>query len=172
MTSEADLKTIFPGLIDDDFEITSPDTDRYNCIAWAAHDDSSWWWPLPFAGPPLGGYYWPDGLPLVERLDIFVRAFRMLGYRECDDGELEDGFEKVAIYVDSDEEPTHAARQLPDGRWTSKLGKLNDIAHGSAEAVGGDEGGGYGAVAQFMRRRIIADRPPPGAMDLLGTSRS
>ena len=44
---------------------------------------------------------------------------------------------------------THAARQLPNGKWTSKLGKAEDVEHESPEDVAG---GVYGEVVQFMRR--------------------
>lgn len=46
---------------------------------------------------------------------------------------------------------THAARQLPSGQWTSKLGKSEDIQHESAEDV---SGGVYGEVVEFMKRPI------------------
>jgi len=46
---------------------------------------------------------------------------------------------------------THAARQLPDGKWTSKLGQLEDITHGTTDVI---EGGDYGEVVQFMKRPI------------------
>jgi hypothetical protein len=43
----------------------------------------------------------------------------------------------------------HAARQLPTGRWTSKLGKAVDIEHDTPEGVTGPV---YGAVVKFLRR--------------------
>ncbi len=66
-------------------------------------------------------------------------------------------FEKIAIYVDTDGVPTHAARQLPDGSWTSKLGDWEDIQHQTLEALetGNDKAHqelGYGKVAKIMRR--------------------
>ncbi len=77
-----------------------------------------------------------------------MEAFRFLGYEECDDGTLEAGFEKLALNG-SAMMYTHAARQLPDGKWTSKLGQLQDITHSKTEAI---EGGDYGEVVQYMRR--------------------
>jgi len=71
-----------------------------------------------------------------------------LGYEPCDDDRLEVGFERVALYGNSFCY-THAARQLPDGRWTSKLGKREDVEHDSPEDVAG---GIYGEVVQFMKR--------------------
>lgn len=103
-----------------------------------------WWWPRAIAP-----YFWPPELPRVETLDNFRAAFELKGYELCENGDLEDGYEKVAIYAD-DQTPTHAARQLPSGAWTSKLGKLQDIEHAT---VGGVEGEGYGRVAFYMRRR-------------------
>jgi hypothetical protein len=64
--------------------------------------------------------------------------------------DLELGFEKVALYGLA-ESYTHAARQLPDGRWTSKLGNEEDIEHDSPEAVAG---GLYGELVLFMKRRV------------------
>lgn len=71
-------------------------------------------------------------------------------YKPCEDGALEDGFEKVAIYALSFI-VTHMARQLASGRWTSKLGELEDIEHASPAEL---EGQKYGTVVQYMRRAI------------------
>jgi hypothetical protein len=42
----------------------------------------------------------------------------------------------------------HAARQLPSGRWTSKIGVLEDIEH-SLRDLEGDE---YGTATVLMKR--------------------
>ena len=60
----------------------------------------------------------------------------------CLEETLESGFEKVALYG-SGFMYTHAARQLPDGRWTSKLGQKEDITHNTPDDVAG---GVYGEV--------------------------
>jgi len=73
------------------------------------------------------------------------------GYDECTDDSLEEGVEKVALYG-SGLLYTHAARQLPDGRWTSKLGKAEDIGHDTSDAVAGEL---YGEVVQFMKRTLM-----------------
>jgi hypothetical protein len=49
-------------------------------------------------------------------------------------------------------EPTHAAKQLPDGRWKSKLGDFEDIEHNTVKAVEDDYC--YGTVVQYMKRPI------------------
>ena len=80
-----------------------------------------------------------------------MEAFQILGYEPCDDGTLEDGYQKVVLYADRSGIPTHAARQLENGRWTSKLGRLEDIEHDTVEDVSGPV---YGQPVQFMRRAL------------------
>ena len=79
-------------------------------------------------------------------------AYSQLGYVECSNGELEAGSEKIAIYAtnsSSGQMPTHAARQLKNGSWTSKLGEFEDISH---LGVGDVECPDYGSVVAFMIR--------------------
>jgi hypothetical protein len=134
----------FPALKDSKaFEITSPFDVNYNCIAWAAQDLSRNWWPDSMH---LG--YWPPGVPREETIEIFAAAYRTLGYEECDSAEVEPGFQKIALYALSGK-PKHAARQLPNGHWTSKLGKAEDIQHALQDL----EGQSYGQVVTILRRR-------------------
>jgi hypothetical protein len=69
------------------------------------------------------------------------------------DASLEPGLVKVAIYG-SGLMYTHAARQLPDGKWTSKLGKGEDIEHDSPDDVAG---GVYGELAGVMKRLVPSE---------------
>lgn len=109
--------------------ITSPSTPQYNCIAWAAGDATTPWW------PDGGGYcYWPAEVAREETLECFMRAYETLGYERCIDESYVDGIEKIVLYA-KDGKPTHAARQLGNGWWTSKLGSSVDISHSSPEAV-------------------------------------
>lgn len=62
------------------------------------------------------------------------------------------GFQKVAFFVGANGVPTHAARQLPSGLWTSKLGEWEDIEH-TLHALEGDI---YGTVALLLKRRFVA----------------
>ena len=48
---------------------------------------------------------------------------------KCDGQDLETDFDKIAVFANDQGIPTHAARQLPSGRWSSKLGELEDIEH-------------------------------------------
>lgn len=133
----------FPNLTADNHTVTSDPTDRYNCIGWAAGDDRNWWWPVGYTKRG----YWPDGVAREETIQAFVAAFAALGYTPCPGGAVEPGYEKVALYA-LDGAPTHAARQLPGGRWTSKLGNSFDIDH-DFDALDGPV---YGAVVLFLRR--------------------
>jgi hypothetical protein len=56
--------------------------------------------------------------------------------------------EKIAIFADATGSPTHAARQLTSGRWTSKLGEAEDIEH-ELRAIEGDI---YGTVVAILKR--------------------
>lgn len=106
------------------FVVTSQPTADYNCIAWAADDDSQWW--EPHSDPKC---YWPENISRDYSLTSYIEAYKTLGYELCSDPRIDPGFKKVAIYVGSDGIPTHAARQLQDGRWTSKLGASYDVEH-------------------------------------------
>ncbi|HEV7921652.1 MAG TPA: hypothetical protein VGR02_12760 [Thermoanaerobaculia bacterium] len=139
-----DLTQVFPRLRREQFEITSPKDPRYNCVAWAAGDVKRWWWPgeAPFS-------YWPEGIPREESVATFIAGFSSLGYELAASGDLEPALEKVAIFASADGVPTHMARQLPDGSWTSKLGMLDDITHIDVHCVGGSD---YGEVVVFLHR--------------------
>ena len=127
---------------------TPPLPQGYNCIAYAAgHTDRTWW-------PSVNKlYFWPDHLPRqhpgTETQENFIRAFEWKGYTVCKDGQHRRGIEKVVIFL-KDNRPTHAARQLESGRWTSKCGSLEDIEHETLFAV---EGTAYGKAVIFLHRR-------------------
>jgi hypothetical protein len=128
-------------------EIKSPTDENYNCIAWSVNDYQQWWWPTPIGSRRWPGKYWPPGIPNEETLPAFIAMYENLYFVTCDGREFESGYDKIAIYVDAIDTPTHAARWWQDDSgWSSKLGEENDILHHSLEAV---EGGEYGRVAQI-----------------------
>lgn len=137
------LESCFPDLRSTPYEVTSPEDSRYNCVAWALGRSDRCWWPTPHVR-----YYWPDN-PADGSLEAFVGVFRSLGYEVCASPELEPCLEKVAIYAKNDL-PSHVARQLPSGQWTSKCGDLEDITH-DLRALEGDA---YGSVAVIMKRPL------------------
>jgi len=142
-----DIIREFPHLQIGDFVKTSDDDDGYNCIAWAidsGRTDTRW------DPTPLPGNYWPLDVPPGYTLDVFIVLYqKRCGYEPCDNGELEDGYEKLALYVDSYNEFAHVARQLPSGWWTSKLGDFDDISHITPFVLEAD----YGKVMAFMKRK-------------------
>ena len=132
----------WPHLGETDFEETSPASNLYNCIAWAAGNTDRWWWPSDIN-------YWPRRAPRAQTLEAFAEAYASLGFELCSNSSFEEGFEKVAIYANELGIPKHAARQLPNGHWTSKLGQGIDIEHLNLSCL---EGGAYGSVALVLRR--------------------
>jgi hypothetical protein len=140
-------KRLFPNLID--YVVTSPKDPSYNCIAFAAGDTSRKWDPGMLPDP---GYYWPPGAFQNDNddLDALKRAFAAIGYMECENGDLEAGYQKVALYAHKQDDWLHAAIQEPNGEWSSKLGASYDIRHQSPQCL---EGLVYGKVMCFMKRR-------------------
>ena len=136
-----DLETLFPGLRDSGYVITSPEDIRYNCVAWAAGDEERWWWPDEDS-------YWPEGIAREETITAFVAAYGGLGFVQCDSPAFEEGYEKIAIFADYTI-PTHVARQLSSGFWSSKLGQLQDIQH-RLESMAGSL---YGDCKCFLKRQ-------------------
>lgn len=135
----------FPRLTPANHRVTSPATVDYNCVAWAAGDTKHWWQPGEFWHPP-DCHQEDFGIRALEQ------AFALLGYAGSSmDADLEQGFEKAALYG-SGFVYTHAARQLPTGTWTSKMGKAVDVEHDHPDDVAG---GLYGEVVQIMKRRSI-----------------
>ena len=139
------FEALFPALQPQSYQVTSPTDAAYNCIAWAAGDTQTWWWP---DADELA--YWPAGASRAETVAAFVIAFNTLGYAPCAGDELEAGFEKVALFADTQGRLLHAARQLPSGRWTSKMGELEDIEHGLHDLAGA----AYGSVVQVLKRPV------------------
>jgi hypothetical protein len=149
---QSPYKEQLPNVRPDNFICSSDRTDHlpcwgYNCIAWAAGKTDAWWWPIE--GDPCA--FWPIPIDPIDpvTLDQFIRAFESERFEVCDDDRFENGFEKVAIYLDGNGEPTHAARMLPSGIWTSKLGRGEDIEHKTLRVV---EGKGYGKAQKFLKR--------------------
>ncbi len=142
----SEIEQDFPLLKEgENFTIESAESLDYNCLAWAVCSTAHSWDPEETCGA-----YWPPGVPKQHTVAAWIAALRTQVFTTCEDGHREDGFEKVAVFANSDGEPTHAARQIRDGRWTSKLGDGHDIVHTDLESL---EGEYYGKVVQFTKRR-------------------
>lgn len=153
MSKAEDLEAHLPGLTGAEYAITSDASERYNCIAWVVGESHRWWSPLA-----EDAEYWPFEYQPEATIAVVQAALATVGFEACADGELEDGIEKVAFFAD-ERGFTHVARQLPSGRWTSKLGSDRDIEHGLETVEGFDESPTayrYGRVVGFMSRRRAA----------------
>lgn len=148
------IHAAFPNLNESNHDVTSPYEQKYNCIAHAASNSDFWWWPVK-----APGVYWPLPHYMEETMACFTAAYASLGYVACTDDKLEIGIEKIAVYADALGKPTHAARQLNDGSWTSKLGRSQDIRHAELSVLEGKPGfgNGYGKVAMIMSRAANAN---------------
>jgi hypothetical protein len=135
--AEADTRTItserrvidaggFPSL-HGDYRVLSPSTPKYNCIAWSLGITSQWVWP-------------------GDRVTDFDHLNARYGYRRLHglDYGVQPGVDKIVLYGKQEHGRwvvTHQARQLSDGTWTSKLGKLALIRHRTPEALSGPDYG-------------------------------
>ena len=145
------IEHLFPNLVAIGYSPKSDPSTIYNCAAYAAGDEFHKWQGRKYAG------YWPDSAEPGDGVSALVSAFEAIGYTECEfDPALEPGYEKVAIYAKELDRWQHAARQCEDGRWTSKIGNLEDIIHNTPFALAGSE---YGDVVCFMKRSLSSQKP-------------
>jgi hypothetical protein len=135
-----------------DYVVTSPKDASYNCIAFAAGDTARKWDPGRLPEP---GYYWPADATRDDNdsIDALKLAFRSIGFDECPDGGLEEGYRKVALYAIHHDDWLHVAIQEASGDWSSKLGSSYDIRHKTPQCV---EGATYGKVVCFMKKSVTA----------------
>lgn len=82
-------------------------------------------------------------------MEAFEEWFTSESWEETDNPDFEIGFEKIALYA-KDGEPTHAARLLNNGLWTSKLGASIDISHQLSDL----DGPVYGTVIRIYKKPI------------------
>ena len=95
------------------------------------------------------GVYWPPQIPLEDTLDNYIGAFETIRFSRSTNASLALNLEKIAIFRDNYGSFMHAARQLANGNWTSKLGVHEDIEHGSLAALEDED---YGYVCLIMQR--------------------
>jgi hypothetical protein len=137
----------FPGLAGR-FEKTSLQSDDYNCLAWALGRTNQWIDPFDHQITP--GKYWPPGIPEDWTITTTRQILEQDGYtEETTVQDFEPEWEKVAIFANRSDE-LHFARQLPNGKWTSKLGTQIDIEHDDLECLKGNT---YGEWHVILKRR-------------------
>lgn len=146
------LSDVFPDLKNDvNFEILSPRTPKYNCIAWAMQFEDRW---VSIFDYP--GYWWPEGVEKTMSPSALIHAFEAVGFTLCDNSYLEDGFDKVVLYKkEGNEEWTHAARIVSETTEHSKFGQSWDGTHSHdvlCKTGVGYEDSSYGIPYAFMKR--------------------
>ncbi len=119
---------------------------RYNCYAFAAGDNTQRWEP-----DPAGQYYWPPSVPREYTIPAFIQAYQTRRYDVCGDGVQERAYEKIVIYANSFGIVQHAARQVYDGRWLSKLGDAEDIIHETPQSLASAI---YGQPVCYLKRSL------------------
>lgn len=135
----------YPNLRSEGYTPRSPKSVKYNCIAWAVGDNRRWW-------SPQIGYFWPPGAARINSIDAYIQALGTAGYVECVASECtnppyESGVSRIALYI-LNGTPKHAARQITDNLWASKMGSGIDIEH-TLRAL---EGPYYGWVQKILKR--------------------
>src|SRR5438034_10954897 len=137
------LERLFPALSGSEYSKSSEADTAYNCFGFAVHDTKQYWQKVD-----VRGYYWP--LKRDDRLEDWIEALRLNNFVPTDDWSLEAEFEKVCIYVNEEGSPEHVSRQLASGKWTSKIGRLEDIEHSTLTEL---ECVDYGKPKVMLKRK-------------------
>lgn len=148
------LSNVFPDLKNDEnFEILSPQTSKYNCIAWAMQLTDRW-----VSIYDLPGYWWPDGVEKSMSSTALIQAFEAVGFVKCEDSRIEKGFDKVVLYRNEHTNQwTHAARVISETTEYSKFGQSWDGTHSHnvlCKTGLGYENQSYGVAYAFMKRSV------------------
>ncbi|TAE72750.1 MAG: hypothetical protein EAZ85_08915 [Bacteroidetes bacterium] len=98
----------FPNSKKEPFEITSPETPEYNCLAWAMHDTQRWW-------DTEDDDFWID-TNKDNLLQTLIEMCQKLGFQICDNSQLKQNYEKIALFSVDNQYCTHVARQLNNGK--------------------------------------------------------
>ncbi|MES2649609.1 MAG: hypothetical protein V4717_22210 [Bacteroidota bacterium] len=135
----------WPNLNSSNHELTSPPTSTYNCVAWANGMDHI------VVDLSLD----EDGEPLIYpdlSCWLYIEYYQKAGFELCDSHIYEQGYEKIALYENSQQTFEHVALQRNEGVWLSKVGELEDIQHTTLEAL--QCVSYYGLPKWFMKRKI------------------
>jgi hypothetical protein len=134
----------WPGIVGHYERKSDPDV-NYNGLAWALGINYLYF-------DPERGYHWPLGIPRERTITAYLKVLAEHGYELiAQDDRFEEGWEKIAVYIDGTGEPRHFARQIGNGKWTSKLVDLIDVEHDNLECLQGDVFGSINCV--LMRRK-------------------
>jgi hypothetical protein len=141
-----------PKLLGKDYKIIDTDKilEKFNCVSfsidlyddWSGSSEPSW----------RTGYDPPSEIDRSTKLENYIKYFKIFGYDICDNEEYEEGFEKIAIYVDEKNNFKHVARQFVN-KWRSKLGGYKIIEH-ELEWLTGYDADNYGEIGSILKRKI------------------
>jgi len=126
--------------------------DAYNCFSWAVGIDNLW----------LDMYYFQryfklDPSSLDHSANGYAFFMEMFDFKICTNGNLENGFEKIAIYEQYGEFQ-HVALQKSNGNWKSKMGQMEDIEHKDLNDISGIGQDRYGTPKIYMKRSLKSSR--------------
>ncbi len=127
------LEAKYPNLAHSGYEIKGSATRQYNCANLA--DNERWRWIQP-----------------TRSTKGLIRYFERKNWSVCEDGELREGYFKLAIYVNVYGEWRHIAVRQTNGKWLSKLGEGVLIEHNTLAALEGFSESAYGIVKIYMER--------------------
>jgi hypothetical protein len=152
------LYGMFPNLKHGDAQIASKVDAAQNCLGFVIGDKKRPWWPWSWSpagyGAPGGlvpPNYWPDDLPSDETVPTIRMALERFGCKVCDSvgDPNRNEIERAVIYASAAGTAAHVAKELPNGRWASKLGDFHDIHHRTTANL---EGNVYGHVVLTLCR--------------------
>jgi hypothetical protein len=134
--------------------IKSPKTIKYNCAAFAVGQEDYW---FECADESLKQLYlgscefhWPENILQNASLNAYIELYEQHGFEKLSslNADFVGGVTKIALYGKGDDF-MHASKQMPDGRWASKLGPLQDVEHDNLRVL---EGPTYGMVKAIMQK--------------------
>jgi hypothetical protein len=141
---DPDIDADFPGLIGMPYELASPATMQYNCIAFAFGDEENVW-----DTPERCGFYWPPGFQRDPTIEVITSIVQLHGFRISHEAISENPeTDALAIYAKAGL-VNHLAKWQDPGIWKSKLGDGRDINHLSLFWL---EGELYGRVVSVWKR--------------------
>lgn len=140
MENKEYYRKLFPLLTDYEL-IPNSESMEYNCISHTLNINNDISWPFD------NNNYWPVSRDLTK--ESFDKFYEFHGFEKMNllDFSYDSKYIKVALYTNKGI-PTHAAIQVDEFFWESKIGELGIIKHDLFEI----EDNVYGEVAQIYRK--------------------
>ena len=162
MSSYNNLYQLMPLLASDKRHefIENSATPKRNCITASLNMPYPWIWPnykgyVDDGNPYTIVGYWPKHLPVGDySLSNFLEMYKLFGFEQTDNDEYEKGFWKNVIYGHNENDITHAAHLLKDGRCVSKLGEGPMLVHMPKSIICPT----YGDIITYVKRLLPIDK--------------